>query len=339
MSKATTKAKIKAFFKTAFFTYTSTSIAVATDVMDGAAVAASTPLNSLYDQCLIDNGYNNFARIKESPTASGIPGIQNGSTEYTLTLAEPSTFATIFVNNNCKSNDQHRAFGESELWVGNDPSEWSLVNTLVATIYDGGFFNIELAEPAKYVTIRRNGPKDSSLSGGHEYQISEMRVYTHPNLIQTVGASITCDTSSCTEEYQAENLVRHLDNRGCNLNWNPLIATTIETLDYNSCLHSEKSLLIADGHKFVLGFELNLTSFVHKILYVEGHKSWAASRSLVDDSDTYDKTYLHLQNVIWYVGDSHNYVENPQCPGGPQMSKDDDDTYYHDQQTHWSRDN
>ena len=83
--------------------------------------------------------------------------------------------------------------------MGNDASAWSLTNTLVATIYDGGFFKIELAEPAKYVTIRRNGPKP--VSSTYEYEVSEMRVYTHPNLLQTVGASITADTSSCTANY------------------------------------------------------------------------------------------------------------------------------------------
>ena len=214
--------------------------------------------------------------------------------------------------------------------MGNDPTPWSLTNTLVATIYDGGFFNIKLCEPAKYVTIRRNGPKPPLISGGYEYEISEMRVYTHPNLLQTVGASITSDTSYCTGEYQAVNLVRHLDNRGCSQYWNPLIGNANTTPDYNSCLHSSESLLTANGHKFVLGFELNLTSFVHKILYVEGHKSWAVKRSLEDGSSSNDdKTNLHLQNVIWYVGDSHNYEENPQCPGGPQMNKDEDDTYYY----------
>ena len=104
-----------------------------------------------------------------------------------------------------------------------------------------------------------------------------MRVYTHPNLLQTVGASITSDTSTCTAGNQADNLVNNLGIRGCSYIWDPLIDELTPTTNFNSCLNSDESLLTADGgNNFVLGFELNSNSFVHKILYVEGHESWAS---------------------------------------------------------------
>ena len=146
MSKYKTKGKTKALFKTAAFACMSTALAAAADVMDGAAV--SSPLTEDFRNCLVDNGYNNYTR--QTTTASGVPGIEDGSTEFTIILAEPSTFATIFLNNSCLGDDMLKAFGEGQLLVGNDANPWSLTNTLVATIYDGGFFNIELelCEPA-----------------------------------------------------------------------------------------------------------------------------------------------------------------------------------------------
>ena len=73
---------------------------------------------------------------------------------------------------------------------------------------------------------------------------------------------------------------------------------------------------------------------MQKILYVEGHKRWAADGPFDGTTDVFDKTNLHLQNVLWYVGNSYNYVENPQCPGGPQMNKNDPNTYYFNQQSY-----
>ena len=44
---------------------------------------------------------------------------------------------------------------------------------------------------------------------------------------------------------------------------------------------------------------------MHKILYVESHVEipWP------------DDSHAHWENVIWHVGNSSNYLENPQCPG------------------------
>ena len=166
-----------------------------------------------------------------------------------------------------------------------------------------------------------------------------MRVFTHPNLLSTIGASITSDTSACSSGYTAENLIKHLDNRSCSHYFYPLTDVMTPTAEYNSCLQTDESLLSAAGHQFVLGFELGLSSFVHKLLYVEGHKNWTKDKSFDDDGDSKDKTKYHLQNVVWHVGDSPNYLENPQCPGGSQMNKDDATTYYFSQQVNEDVDN
>ena len=102
MSKSITDRKTNALFKTAVFTCMSTALAAAADVMYGAT--ASSPLPSDKIEGLIDEGYNNYAR--QSTAASGIPGVTDGSAEFTVTLAEPSTFATIFINNSCRTSDQ-----------------------------------------------------------------------------------------------------------------------------------------------------------------------------------------------------------------------------------------
>ena len=107
-SKLTNRGKTKALLRAlGCFSFISTALTAAADVMDGSSV--SSPLSSS-DAGLIDNGYNNYARI--TTTASGIAGILDGSVELTLILAEPSTFATIFLNNSCMDDNVLKAFGE-----------------------------------------------------------------------------------------------------------------------------------------------------------------------------------------------------------------------------------
>ena len=159
-----------------------------------------------------------------------------------------------------------------------------------------------------------------------------MRVFSETNLLQLITARVTAQTSPCISSFGADNLITNLGNRGCSAEWNPLISK--ENLDYeadyNSCLKSDESLLEAHGHLFVLGLELELNSFVSRLLYVEGHLGFANEANLAGDDD---ETKYHLQNVRWYVGDSPNYWENDQCPDGPYMNRDGADTYYYDQRT------
>ena len=110
MSKFTNKGKTKALLRSALacFSFIGTFLTAAADVMDGHAV--TSPLLSEVAYGLTDNGYNNYAR--QLATASGVPSILDGSTEFKLTLAEPSTFATIFINNSCLDDAIRKAFGE-----------------------------------------------------------------------------------------------------------------------------------------------------------------------------------------------------------------------------------
>ena len=73
-------------------------------------------------------------------------------------------------------------------------------------------------------------------------------------------------------DYTADNLITHLDNRGCNPKWPPLIAVDTETTEYKSCFKADYSLLAANGHLFIMGIELDQISFVHQILHVESHE-------------------------------------------------------------------
>ena len=109
MSISKTNLKTKALLKTAVFTCMSTALVATADIMEGAV--PYSPLWALDINGLVDNGYNNYAR--QMITSSSIPGIPDGSTEFTLILAEPSTFATIFLNNGCRGDPIWRAFGES----------------------------------------------------------------------------------------------------------------------------------------------------------------------------------------------------------------------------------
>ena len=109
MSKLTNRGKTKALLRAlGCFTFANTALIAAADVMDGSAVTSPLPSSLLED--IIDNCYNNFAR--QTATASGIPGISDGSVEFTLELAEPSTFATIFLNNACRDDNIRNSFGE-----------------------------------------------------------------------------------------------------------------------------------------------------------------------------------------------------------------------------------
>ena len=90
-----------------------------------------------------------------------------------------------------------------------------------------------------------------------------MRVFTSANLLQTVGAAITSDSSACDPAYPASNLVSNLDNRSCYYEWKPIIDEDATPAAYDSCLLSYESILSAHGHKFVLGFELAQMSFVN----------------------------------------------------------------------------
>ena len=111
--------------------------------------------------------------------------------------------------------------------------------------------------------------------------------------------------------FTAESLITNIDNRTCNPKWPPLIAIDTETTDYNSCLKTNLLLLDSTGHLFILGIELDQISFVHKLLHVESHERYPYG----------DGFHTHWQDVIWHVGNSANYLENPQCPG-PYPSTD-----------------
>ena len=74
---------------------------------------------------------------------------------------------------------------------------------------------------------------------------------------------------------------------------------------------SNESLLSIRGDKFLLGFELEESSFVQRLLYVEGHRR---SLTLYEHADEeVDGTRFHLQDVEWYVGDSPDYTKNTKC--------------------------
>ena len=211
------------------------AVAATTDIMEGALVSIGGPFedtSGTYKNALIDGGYNNYAWPAIS--ANNVAGIEEGSTENTISLNEQSTFVTVFINNSCFNDAFRQYMGESELLVGNDPQPWSTINQVVyEKIYDGGFFQIQLTEPVKYVTIRRKGKNPANESN---FYLSEMRVYEDPNLLQTVGVKITTDTSNCYTGYAAENLITNLDNRSCSPNFNPLIGIQEPSTAYNSCL-------------------------------------------------------------------------------------------------------
>ena len=91
-----------------------------------------------------------------------------------------------------------------------------------------------------------------------------MRVFSETNLLQITTARVTADSSPCISGFCADNLITNLGNRGCSSEWNPLISKEDPKQEayYNSCLKSDENLLEAHGHLFVLGFELELKSFV-----------------------------------------------------------------------------
>ena len=54
---------------------------------------------------------------------------------------------------------------------------------------DGGFFHVELPYPIKYVTVKKlnaNGASDVEF-----YNLSEVRLYSMPNLLHLTQASVT----------------------------------------------------------------------------------------------------------------------------------------------------
>ena len=61
----------------------SSKLVAAADIMDGAVVTSA--LSSNNNKNLSDNGYYNYIYALEE--ASGLPGVEDGSVEFTLSLA------------------------------------------------------------------------------------------------------------------------------------------------------------------------------------------------------------------------------------------------------------
>ena len=97
------------------------SLASASNVMEGAIVSTATV--STYSNSLIDTGFNNLNSFYGG--TSGVPGLPDGTAEFTVILAEPIQNATIFINNSCFYENTSKKFGESILLAGNDSSAWS----------------------------------------------------------------------------------------------------------------------------------------------------------------------------------------------------------------------
>ena len=75
--------------------------------------------------------------------------------------------------------------------IGNDGSEWSIATpeVLISDIYSGGYYAIQLTNPCRYITVRRIGagsPPQNKLF----YEMSELRIFAYPNLLQSVGSKI-----------------------------------------------------------------------------------------------------------------------------------------------------
>ena len=99
-------------------------------------------------RALIDGAYNNRIRTFEPPPDT-LSIFDSKSREVTIKLLEPSRFVTVFINNFCLNEKARWRMGNSLLLVGNDPPPWSNKNLVaVDPIYDGGFFEVELSEPA-----------------------------------------------------------------------------------------------------------------------------------------------------------------------------------------------
>ena len=113
------------------------AVAATADIMEGALVSGET--SGIDRNALVDGGYNNYALTDTS--ADNVAGIEDFSTEYTISLNDQSPIVTVFLNNSCFNDSFRQRMGESELLVGNDPIPWSTINQVVyAPIYDGGFF-------------------------------------------------------------------------------------------------------------------------------------------------------------------------------------------------------
>ena len=73
--------------------------------------------------------------------------------------------------------------------------------------------------------------------------------------------------------------------------------------------------------------------FQHAVLIVanvESHTAGVIKPKQIEEIDpiTWGPDYkYHVQNVEIYIGNSPNFLENPKCPGGPFMVRDDPLSY------------
>ena len=110
--------------------------------------------------------------------------IENGSQEFILDLGKPIQFSLIFISNVCTRDNWRRNIGKVEIRISNDGSPWSLDNSafVISNIYEGGFFEVKLDAPARYIAIRRIG----SSPNGIIFFLSEARIFEHKNLLMSV---------------------------------------------------------------------------------------------------------------------------------------------------------
>lgn len=96
-------------------------------------------------------------------------------------------------------NKAYKRLGESHIFIGNDDSYLSTLNTQATdTILATGFHPATSDVQGQYVSIRRNGFPALSTADHHSenYAVTKLRLFQSQNLLQVAGivASITSDT-------------------------------------------------------------------------------------------------------------------------------------------------
>ena len=179
----------------------------------------------------------------------------------------------IQISNSCINQNNHNLFfGEVEIRISNDGTPWSLDASalVILNVYEGGFFEVQLSTPARYIAIRRIGYNAHETI--YRFFLGELRVFQHSNLLQSPGAKIMTDyVTPWDGTHSPENLIENLGNRSCSADFNPLIEPNTPTTEYSSCLISDESLMAAHGHKYVIPLEFSLPIHNKGILIVEGH--------------------------------------------------------------------
>ena len=120
-----------------------------------------------------------------------------------------------------------------------------LLETVYSPFFASGFLKLDELYPGKVISVRREGPT----SVNENFQLSQIRAYEVPNILEIASSTITVKPNSFSEPdahgycttYEPENILKHFDSRSNRRTIRPVINANGDQASYCSCYRAKFS--------------------------------------------------------------------------------------------------